>query len=126
MALGRLSRLDLWFRSIWTWVSRRRLFISLSFFLLRLLPAQAIGPPYFYCENVALAPKGVWTTISRFLYDIQPEFVNLKYFCAARKRGYILICHLRIGQLSLLPIPPKTIFEAFLCYVTRGNGRHGT
>ncbi|XWS30373.1 hypothetical protein CRYUN_Cryun24cG0111700 [Craigia yunnanensis] len=56
----------------------------------RTLPEAAIGPPYFYYENVALAPKGVWSTISRFLYDVEPEFVDSKYFCAsARKRGYI-------------------------------------
>ncbi|CAD6232048.1 unnamed protein product [Miscanthus lutarioriparius] len=77
------------------------------------LPSQAMGPPYFYYENVALAPKGVWTTISRFLYDIQPEFVDLKYFCAAaRKRGYIHNLPLE-NRLPLLPIPPKTISEAF-------------
>uniref|UniRef100_A0A804RF73 DNA (cytosine-5-)-methyltransferase n=1 Tax=Zea mays TaxID=4577 RepID=A0A804RF73_MAIZE len=79
----------------------------------RSLPAQAIGPPYFYYENVALAPKGVWTTISRFLYDIQPEFVDSKYFCAAaRKRGYIHNLPLE-NRSPLLPIPPKTISEAF-------------
>lgn len=79
----------------------------------RMLPAQAIGPPYFYYENVALAPKGVWTTISRFLYDIQPEFVDSKYFCAAaRKRGYIHNLPLE-NRSALLPIPPKTVFEAF-------------
>uniref|UniRef100_A0A453KZV9 DNA (cytosine-5-)-methyltransferase n=1 Tax=Aegilops tauschii subsp. strangulata TaxID=200361 RepID=A0A453KZV9_AEGTS len=56
----------------------------------RRLPQQAIGPPFFYYENVALAPKGVWATISRFLYDIEPEFVDSKHLCAAaRKRGYI-------------------------------------
>ncbi|PWZ57918.1 DNA (cytosine-5)-methyltransferase DRM2 [Zea mays] len=79
----------------------------------RSLPTQAIGPPYFYYENVALAPKGVWTTISRFLYDIQPEFVDSKYFCAAaRKRGYIHNLPLE-RRSPLLPLPPKTIFEAF-------------
>ncbi|CAN1817910.1 DNA (cytosine-5)-methyltransferase DRM1A [Linum perenne] len=56
----------------------------------RKLPESAIGPPYFYYENVALAPKGVWQTISRCLYDIEPEFVDSKFFCAAaRKRGYV-------------------------------------
>ncbi|CAL4920350.1 unnamed protein product [Urochloa decumbens] len=79
----------------------------------RSLPGQAIGPPYFYYENVALAPKGVWTTISRFLYDIQPEFVDSKFFCAAaRKRGYIHNLPL-VNRSALRPIPPKTIFEAF-------------
>ncbi|GJN09339.1 hypothetical protein PR202_ga27339 [Eleusine coracana subsp. coracana] len=79
----------------------------------RRLPSQAIGPPYFYYENVALAPKGVWATISRFLFDILPEFVDSKYFCAAaRKRGYIHNLPLE-NRWPLLPLPPKTIFEAF-------------
>uniref|UniRef100_A0A0D3HHA5 DNA (cytosine-5-)-methyltransferase n=1 Tax=Oryza barthii TaxID=65489 RepID=A0A0D3HHA5_9ORYZ len=79
----------------------------------RNLPDQALGPPFFYYENVALAPKGVWTTISRFLYDIYPEFVDSKYLCAAaRKRGYIH--NLPIENRShVLPIPPKIISEAF-------------
>ncbi|KAL6649059.1 hypothetical protein ACP70R_013283 [Stipagrostis hirtigluma subsp. patula] len=79
----------------------------------RELPTQAIGRPFFYYENVALAPKGVWATISRFLYDIQPEFVDSKFFCAAaRKRGYIH--NLPIDNRSpLLPLPPKKIRDAF-------------
>ncbi|CAA2999691.1 DNA (cytosine-5)-methyltransferase DRM2-like isoform X1 [Olea europaea subsp. europaea] len=37
-----------------------------------------------------LAPKGVWDTISRFLYDIELGFIDSKYFCAmVRKRGYV-------------------------------------
>ncbi|EEC67524.1 hypothetical protein OsI_34820 [Oryza sativa Indica Group] len=79
----------------------------------RNLPDQALGPPFFYYENVALAPKGVWTTISRFLYDIYPEFVYSKYFCAAaRKRGYIHNLPIK-NRSPVLPIPPKTISEAF-------------
>ncbi|KAE8727731.1 DNA (Cytosine-5)-methyltransferase DRM1/2 isoform 2 [Hibiscus syriacus] len=35
----------------------------------RTLPEDAIGPPYFYYENVALAPVGAWTEISLCLYD---------------------------------------------------------
>ncbi|XBI31814.1 hypothetical protein VPH35_055339 [Triticum aestivum] len=82
----------------------------------RILPKQDTGPPFFYYENVAQAPKGVWATISRFLYDIQPEFVDSKHLCAtARKRGYIH--NLPIENRSpLLPMPPKTIFEAFPHY----------
>ncbi|XP_010237197.1 DNA (cytosine-5)-methyltransferase DRM2 [Brachypodium distachyon] len=82
----------------------------------RRLPKQATGPPFFYYENVALAPKGVWTIISRNLYDIAPEFVDSKYMCAtARKRGYVH--NLPIENRSpLLPLPPKTIFEAFPHY----------
>ncbi|KAK4373267.1 hypothetical protein RND71_008651 [Anisodus tanguticus] len=79
----------------------------------RILPEQAIGPPYFYYENVALAPKGVWDAISRFLYDIEPEFVDSKYFCAtARKRGYVHNLPIE-GRYPLLPLPPHTIHEAF-------------
>ncbi|KAM3295423.1 hypothetical protein ACQJBY_037989 [Aegilops geniculata] len=82
----------------------------------RRLSEQAVGPPFFYYENVALAPRGVWRTISRTLYDIEPEFVDSKYLCAAaRKRGYIH--NLPIDNRSpLLPLPPKNIFEAFPDY----------
>ncbi|KAK3131631.1 hypothetical protein QOZ80_6AG0509130 [Eleusine coracana subsp. coracana] len=79
----------------------------------RCLPSAALGPPFFYYENVALAPKGVWTTMSRFLFDIKPEFVDSKYFCAcARKRGYIHNLPVE-NRKPLLPLPPKTISEAF-------------
>ncbi|XVE67902.1 hypothetical protein DITRI_Ditri09bG0025300 [Diplodiscus trichospermus] len=79
----------------------------------RTLPEAAIGPPYFYYENVALAPKGVWSTISRFLYDVEPEFVDSKYFCAAaRKRGYVHNLPIE-NRFPLLPFPPRTIHEAF-------------
>lgn len=79
----------------------------------RSLPEAATGPPYFYYENVALTPKGVWNTISRFLYDIQPEFVDSKYFCAAaRKRGYVHNLPIE-NRFPLIPLPPQTIFDAF-------------
>ncbi|GMJ04253.1 domains rearranged methylase 1 [Hibiscus trionum] len=79
----------------------------------RTLPEDAIGPPYFYFENVALAPVGVWSEMSRCLYDVVPEFVDSKYFCAAaRKRGYIH--NLPIDNRVPLPFPPpRTIGEAF-------------
>ncbi|OIW14336.1 hypothetical protein TanjilG_25122 [Lupinus angustifolius] len=79
----------------------------------RKLPKEATGPPYFYYENVALAPKGVWQTMSRFLYDVEPEFVDSKYFCAAaRKRGYIHNLPIE-NRFPLLPLPPRTIKESF-------------
>ncbi|KAF9614271.1 hypothetical protein IFM89_016563 [Coptis chinensis] len=78
----------------------------------RKLPEAAIGPPYFYFENVACAPKGVWSTISRSLYEVEPEFVDSLHFCpAARKRGYVHnlpIC----DRFPLKPIPPLTIQAA--------------
>ncbi|KAE8735732.1 DNA (Cytosine-5)-methyltransferase DRM1/2 isoform 3 [Hibiscus syriacus] len=36
----------------------------------RTLPDDVIGPPYFYYENVALSPVGVWTEMSRYLYNV--------------------------------------------------------
>ncbi|KAH9790777.1 hypothetical protein WN944_009841 [Citrus x changshan-huyou] len=78
----------------------------------RSLPEAAAGPPYFYYENVALAPKGVWDTISRFLYDVEPEFVDSKYFCAAaRKRGYVHNLPIE-NRHHLVPLPPQNIYEA--------------
>ncbi|XP_022873440.1 DNA (cytosine-5)-methyltransferase DRM2-like isoform X2 [Olea europaea var. sylvestris] len=79
----------------------------------RSLPDSAIGPPFFYYENVALAPKGVWDTISRFLNDIEPEFVDSKYFCAtARKRGYVHNLPVQ-NRFPLVPLPPLTVQQAF-------------
>ncbi|CAL4956331.1 unnamed protein product [Urochloa decumbens] len=79
----------------------------------RWLHKLAIGPPFFYYENVALAPKEVWPTISSFLFDIKPEFVDSKFFCAAaRKRGYIHNLPAE-NRSPLIPIPPKTIHDAF-------------
>jgi hypothetical protein len=55
----------------------------------RMLHEQARGRPFFYFENVARAPKETWSTISKNLHGIKPEFVDLKHLCAtARKRGY--------------------------------------
>lgn len=79
----------------------------------RSLPEEARGRPYFYYENVALTPKGVWDTISRFLYDIDPEFVDSKFFSAcARKRGYIHNLPIE-NRFPLVPLPPLTIQQAF-------------
>ncbi|VAI11644.1 unnamed protein product [Triticum turgidum subsp. durum] len=82
----------------------------------RMLSKLDTGPPFFYYENVARAPKGEWAKISRNMFDIQPEFVDSLHLCAAaRKRGYIH--NLPIENRSpLLPLPPKTIFEAFPHY----------
>ncbi|CAN0924505.1 DNA (cytosine-5)-methyltransferase DRM1 [Linum grandiflorum] len=78
----------------------------------RIIPEAGVAPPYFYYENVALAPKGVWQVISRFLFEIEPEFVDSKYFCAAaRKRGYVHNLPIE-GRFPLRPLPPQTIHEA--------------
>ncbi|KAF3431243.1 hypothetical protein FNV43_RR25973 [Rhamnella rubrinervis] len=72
-----------------------------------LLDKTTAGPPYFYYENV-----GVWSRISRFLHDIEAEYVDSKNFCAvSSKRGYVH--NLPIDKRSLLkPTPPLTICDA--------------
>ncbi|CAN8270690.1 unnamed protein product [Cochlearia groenlandica] len=73
----------------------------------------ALGPPYFYYENVAMAPAGAWAQISRHLYDIKPEFVDSIFFCAtARKRGYIHNLPIN-NRFQLQPPAERTIHEAF-------------
>lgn len=71
------------------------------------------GPPFFYFENVAMAPKDVWKTISRHLGGIEPEFVDSKFFSASRRqRGYVHNLPID-GRFQVLPLPPMTIHEAF-------------
>ncbi|KAE8693298.1 DNA (Cytosine-5)-methyltransferase DRM1/2 isoform 2 [Hibiscus syriacus] len=78
----------------------------------RTFPEDTIGTSYIYYENVVLAPVGVWTEISWYLYDVEPKFVDSKYSCAAaRKRGYIH--NLPIENIfPLIPLPPRTIHDA--------------
>ncbi|XP_074325543.1 DNA (cytosine-5)-methyltransferase DRM2-like [Apium graveolens] len=76
------------------------------------IEVEGRGPPYFYFENVAYAPQGVWLTIRKELYDIEPEFVDSLHMCAAtRKRGYIHNLPME-DRLQIPPIPPSTIQEA--------------
>ncbi|GAA0173019.1 DNA methyltransferase [Lithospermum erythrorhizon] len=80
--------------------------------LYRTLPEQPVVPPYFYYENVALAPKGVWDKIKRFLYDIEQQFVDSMYFCAAaKKRAYVHNLPIK-NKFPLVLLPPRTINEA--------------
>ncbi|KAE8688380.1 DNA (Cytosine-5)-methyltransferase DRM1/2 isoform 2 [Hibiscus syriacus] len=60
------------------------------------LPENAIGPSYFYYENMTLAPVGVWTEMSRYLYDVEPKFVDSNIFLLLyRKVAIFIICQLR-------------------------------
>ncbi|THU56984.1 hypothetical protein C4D60_Mb11t22970 [Musa balbisiana] len=78
----------------------------------RLLPEAAAGPPYFYYANDASTPKEVWATISHLLYDVEPEFVDSKHFCAAsRKRAYVHNLPIQ-NRFPVMPMAPKTIQEA--------------
>ncbi|XP_048617211.1 DNA (cytosine-5)-methyltransferase DRM1-like isoform X1 [Brassica napus] len=77
------------------------------------IPDIARGPPYFYFENVAMAPKGVWAKMSSHLYDIKPEFVDSLYFsAAARKRGYIHNLPIK-NRFEIQPTPHYTIEDEF-------------
>ncbi|KAE8687827.1 hypothetical protein F3Y22_tig00111008pilonHSYRG00245 [Hibiscus syriacus] len=72
----------------------------------RTLPEDAIGSSYFYYENVALAPVNVWTGISQYLFDVEPEFVDSKHFHATTlKRGYIHNLPIE-NKFSLILFPP--------------------
>ncbi|CAD5331762.1 unnamed protein product [Arabidopsis thaliana] len=87
------------------------------------IPDIARGPPFFYYENVAMTPKGVWAKISSHLYDIVPEFVDSKHFCAAA-RGISIICQSRIGKNKLAPLDADEM-EKLLGFPrdhTRGGG----
>ncbi|KAJ8423709.1 LOW QUALITY PROTEIN: hypothetical protein Cgig2_016460 [Carnegiea gigantea] len=78
---------------------------------------EARGHPYFYYENIARTPNGVWAQITGSLYDIELKFVDSVHFSAdASKRGYIRNLLIE-NQSPLLVIPPKTTYEALL--VTR-------
>ncbi|XP_057833016.2 DNA (cytosine-5)-methyltransferase DRM2 isoform X2 [Cryptomeria japonica] len=71
------------------------------------------GPPFFYFENVAIAPKDVWKTVSRHFDGVEVEFVDSKYFSASKRpRGYVHNLPIE-GRSQLLPLPPMTIDEAF-------------
>ncbi|XP_076911519.1 DNA (cytosine-5)-methyltransferase DRM2-like [Bidens hawaiensis] len=52
------------------------------------------------------------TNLIYFLYEIEPEFVDSRFFfAAARKRGYIHNLPLN-NRFPIHPLPPRTIFEA--------------
>ncbi|KAE8692582.1 shaggy-related protein kinase epsilon [Hibiscus syriacus] len=79
----------------------------------RTLPENAIGPPYFYYENMSLAPVSVWTEMSRYLYDVEPEFVDSKYFHdATLKRGYVHNLPIE-NRFPLILLSHCTIHDAF-------------
>lgn len=77
------------------------------------IKASMHGPPFFYYEHVAMAPKDVWETITRHFGGIGPEFVDSKSFSVCmRPRGYVHNLPID-GRSRVLPLPPMTIHEAF-------------
>ncbi|KAE8704389.1 DEAD-box ATP-dependent RNA helicase 46-like isoform X2 [Hibiscus syriacus] len=79
----------------------------------RTLTEDAIGSPYFYYENVSLVPVNVWTGMSQYLFDVEPEFVDSKHFCAAaQKRGYIHNLPIE-NKFPLILLTPRTTHDIF-------------
>ncbi|KAE8736145.1 hypothetical protein F3Y22_tig00000136pilonHSYRG00049 [Hibiscus syriacus] len=79
----------------------------------RTLPEDAIRSSYFYYENVALAPVNVWTGISQYLFDVEPEFVDSKHFHdATLKRGYIHNLPIE-NRFPLILFSSRTIHDIF-------------
>ncbi|XWS38892.1 hypothetical protein CRYUN_Cryun18bG0002100 [Craigia yunnanensis] len=69
-------------------------------------------PPYFFYGNVANLSYDCWAKISQFLYGIEPEFLNSRFFSALnRKEGYVH--NLPAGnRFHILPKSPLTIQDA--------------
>ncbi|XP_057993235.1 probable inactive DNA (cytosine-5)-methyltransferase DRM3 isoform X1 [Hevea brasiliensis] len=69
-------------------------------------------PPYFFYGNVATASFDTWSKISRFLYAIEPEFVDTRFFSAlSRKEGYVHNLPTE-RRFHILPKPPMSIEDA--------------
>ena len=78
----------------------------------RKLPEIVLGPPYFFYENGVQTPKGEWNKIKSFLFEIEPDFVDSKFFCVAqRKRGYVHNLPVE-NRFPIQPFLPLTVFEA--------------
>ncbi|KAE8664729.1 hypothetical protein F3Y22_tig00112738pilonHSYRG00185 [Hibiscus syriacus] len=72
----------------------------------RTLLEDAIGSSYFYYERMVLAPVNVWTGISQYLFDVEPEFVDSKHFHATTlKMGYVHNMPIE-NIFSLILLPP--------------------
>ncbi|KAE8708034.1 shaggy-related protein kinase epsilon [Hibiscus syriacus] len=72
----------------------------------RTLPKDAIESSYFYYDHMALALVNVWTGISQYLFDVEPEFVDSKHFHAATLKRAIFIILPIENKFSLILLPP--------------------
>ncbi|XP_024022909.1 probable inactive DNA (cytosine-5)-methyltransferase DRM3 [Morus notabilis] len=77
----------------------------------RSLSGVVARPPYFFYGNVGTVCHESWVKISKFLYNLEPEFVNTRFFSAlSRKEGYIHNLPTE-NRSQILPKPPMTIEE---------------
>ncbi|GMN55067.1 hypothetical protein TIFTF001_024185 [Ficus carica] len=75
----------------------------------RILSGVVARPPYFFYGNVGSVSHESWVKISKFLYNLEPEFVNTQFFSALnRKEGYIHNLPTE-NRFLILPKPPMTI-----------------
>ncbi|KAE8661811.1 hypothetical protein F3Y22_tig00113722pilonHSYRG00055 [Hibiscus syriacus] len=82
----------------------------------RTLPENAIVPPYFYYENVTLAPVGVWTEMSRAklaerirkaleAYDDEPPSSVQKYVIDECRQWNLVW----VGRNKVIPLEPDEV-----------------
>ncbi|XP_038906646.1 probable inactive DNA (cytosine-5)-methyltransferase DRM3 isoform X2 [Benincasa hispida] len=78
----------------------------------RSLDKVVAKPPFFLYGNVLDISRDSWEKVSKFLYAIEPEFVDTRSFSAlSRMEGYVhnLPCE---NRSHILPTPPMTIQDS--------------
>ncbi|WCJ23229.1 DNA (cytosine-5)-methyltransferase DRM2 [Euphorbia peplus] len=76
------------------------------------LDRMVAKPPYFFYGNVATVSFNTWSKITQFLYGIEAEFVDTRFFSSlSRKEGYVhnLPCE---NRSYIHPKPPMSIEDA--------------
>ncbi|MQM08359.1 hypothetical protein Taro_041218 [Colocasia esculenta] len=69
-------------------------------------------PPFFFYGNVVDVSQGTWKKLSHFLYGIEPEHVNSRFFSAfIRDEGYFHNLP-KENRFHIIPKPPMTIEDA--------------
>ncbi|XP_051127602.1 probable inactive DNA (cytosine-5)-methyltransferase DRM3 [Andrographis paniculata] len=78
----------------------------------RSMTSVATKPPYFVFGNITNLAHDSWIKISKYLYSVQPEFVNTKFYSAlSRNEGYVHNLPAE-DRFHVLPKGPMTIEEA--------------
>ncbi|PON93098.1 SAM-dependent methyltransferase DRM, partial [Trema orientale] len=78
----------------------------------RRLSGVVAKSPYFFYANLGSLTHESWVKISKFMYGVEPEFINTHFFSAlSRREGYIH--NLPTDErFHILPKPPMTIQDA--------------
>ncbi|KAF4364873.1 hypothetical protein G4B88_025592, partial [Cannabis sativa] len=78
----------------------------------RILNGVVAKAPYFLYANLGNLSHDAWVKISKFLYNLEPEFVNTHFFSSlSRKEGYIHNLPTE-DRFHIVPKPPMTIQDA--------------